>query len=83
MAGGQAGVPGWCTDLRPGGRFLGDAESMFLFVATDNALWHKWFNGTWSGWESLGGALSSGPMFLPGPPAPGCLCPGYRQRAVA
>jgi peptidoglycan hydrolase-like protein with peptidoglycan-binding domain len=29
---------------------------------TDNALWHKWWNGSvWSGWESLGGVLSSGP----------------------
>ena len=27
----------------------------------DNALWHRWYAGSWSAWESLGGALSSGP----------------------
>src|SRR5207245_478165 len=28
----------------------------------DNALYHKWWNGSaWSGWESLGGALASAP----------------------
>ena len=28
---------------------------------TDNALWHKWYDGHWSDWESLGGVLTSGP----------------------
>ena len=28
---------------------------------SDNALWHKWFDGQWSAWESLGGSLASGP----------------------
>ena len=28
---------------------------------TDNALYHKWYDGNWSGWESLGGMLTSGP----------------------
>ena len=29
---------------------------------TDNALWHKWWNGSrWSDWESLGGNLTSAP----------------------
>ncbi|MEH2385895.1 MAG: hypothetical protein V7K14_08975, partial [Nostoc sp.] len=33
-----------------------------VFVrGTDNALWHKWFDGGWSGWESLGGILTSSP----------------------
>ncbi|TQJ31153.1 matrixin family metalloprotease [Microbacterium sp. SLBN-146] len=33
-----------------------------LFVrGTDNALWHKWFNGGWSHWETLGGVLTSDP----------------------
>ena len=33
-----------------------------VFVrGTDNVLWHKWFQGGWSGWESLGGILTSGP----------------------
>ncbi|MGZ7187916.1 MAG: hypothetical protein ACXVIR_08750, partial [Halobacteriota archaeon] len=33
-----------------------------LFVqGTDNVLWHKSYTGTWSGWQSLGGALSSSP----------------------
>ena len=26
-----------------------------------DALWHKWWNGKWSGWESLGGVLTSAP----------------------
>lgn len=28
---------------------------------TDNALWHKFWNGAWSVWEFIGGALTSGP----------------------
>ena len=33
-----------------------------MFVrGTDNALWHRWFDGNWSGWESLGGVLMSDP----------------------
>jgi len=37
-----------------------------VFVrGTDNALWHKWYNGSWSGWESLGGTLNSGPGAVP------------------
>lgn len=27
----------------------------------DNALWHRWYSGSWSGWESLGGSLAGGP----------------------
>ncbi|MFF7872171.1 hypothetical protein ACFZCT_37885, partial [Streptomyces qaidamensis] len=27
----------------------------------DSAVWHKWFDGNWSGWESLGGTVSSAP----------------------
>ncbi len=27
----------------------------------DNALHHKWYDGSWSAWESLGGALTSDP----------------------
>ena len=33
-----------------------------VFVkGTDNALWHKWYQGGWSSWESLGGVLTSAP----------------------
>jgi hypothetical protein len=38
-----------------------------VFVrGTDNAIWHKWFDanpggGGWSGWESLGGNMTSDP----------------------
>jgi hypothetical protein len=39
---------------------------MEVFVrGTDNALWHIWQttpNGTWSGWASLGGVLTSDPI---------------------
>jgi len=28
---------------------------------TDNAMWHKWWNGQWSAWESLGGILTTAP----------------------
>jgi hypothetical protein len=27
----------------------------------DNALWHKWFDGAWRNWESLGGTITAGP----------------------
>ena len=30
-----------------------------VFVrGTDNALWHKWYQNSWSGWESLGGVIN-------------------------
>lgn len=34
-----------------------------VFVkGTDNALWHRWWDGSrWGGWESLGGILTSTP----------------------
>lgn len=34
-----------------------------VFVrGTDNAMWHKWWDGSaWRGWERLGGVLTSGP----------------------
>ncbi len=28
---------------------------------TNNHLWHKYYQGTWSAWEDLGGTLTSGP----------------------
>ena len=28
---------------------------------TDNALWHKWYDGGWLDWESLGGVIASDP----------------------
>lgn len=28
---------------------------------TDNALYHKWFDGSWHGYEGLGGTLGSDP----------------------
>ena len=35
------------------------AGRLDVFVrGTDSALWHKWFQGGWSGWESLGGRPS-------------------------
>ncbi|MEV7628842.1 hypothetical protein AB0O15_37955, partial [Actinoplanes sp. NPDC089786] len=33
-----------------------------VFVrGADGALWHKWYNGEWHDWESLGGELTSAP----------------------
>jgi hypothetical protein len=33
-----------------------------VFVrGTDNGLWHRWYWGGWSGWESFGGTLTWGP----------------------
>jgi hypothetical protein len=33
-----------------------------VFVrGTDSALWHRWYDGGWSGWERLGGTLTSAP----------------------
>ena len=39
------------------------ANRLDVFVrGLDNAMWHKWWNGSsWSDWENLGGALSSDP----------------------
>lgn len=36
-----------------------------LFVrGSDNALWHAWHDGSWHGWESLGGMLSYDPAAI-------------------
>ena len=39
------------------------ANRLDTFVrGTDNAMWHKWWNGSsWLGWEQLGGVLTSEP----------------------
>jgi hypothetical protein len=44
------------------------AGRLDVFVqGTDGALWHKLYNGTsWSGWESLGGKLTSSPAAVAG-----------------
>jgi len=63
---------GWSTWISLGGQLAAgtgpavaswSAGRLDVFVdGTDGALWHKWYNGTsWSGWESLGGQLTSAP----------------------
>src|SRR5947209_3610981 len=61
-----------------GGRFVGgpalasmNAAQLDLFVrGTDNALWHRRWNGsTWSNWESLGGQLTSDPSVVASGPS--------------
>ncbi len=38
------------------------ARRLDLFArGQDNALWHRWYENSWSPWESLGAVLSSGP----------------------
>ena len=32
-----------------------------FFTGSDSALWHAFFDGSWHGWESMGGNLASGP----------------------
>src|SRR6266487_3707025 len=43
-------------------------KSLDLFVTgTDNAVWHKWWDGaSWGGWESLGGSVFSVPTVVSG-----------------
>ena len=39
-----------------------DAGRLDLFAAgSDNQLIHRWYNGSWSGWEGLGGQLTADP----------------------
>ena len=38
------------------------ANRLDIFArGSDNAMWHKWWNGSWSDWENLGGSLTSDP----------------------
>jgi hypothetical protein len=60
-------IPGWVSlggtsNSSPGVASSG-ANAMDVFVrGTDNALWHRSWNGTtWSTWESLGGVLLADP----------------------
>ena len=45
---------------------------------TDNAMWHRWWDGgSWGGWESLGGIILSGPDCVAwGPNRLDCFAPG-------
>src|SRR4029078_4275610 len=55
------------------------AQRLDCFVrGTDNAMWHKWWNGSaWSGWEKLGGVLTSAPgAVLWGPKRDDTVLPG-------
>jgi hypothetical protein len=54
-----APTPGITSD--PGAVSWGSGRIDFFVRGGDNALWHKWWSGGWSGWESLGGAVGSGP----------------------
>lgn len=46
----------------PGAVSWGPNRIDVFIRGNDNALWHIDFNGTaWSGWENLGGSLTSGP----------------------
>jgi hypothetical protein len=59
LTSGPAAVSGiWEDSL--GGTLTKRIISVFV-RGTDNALWHKWFDGSWHDWESLGGVLTSGP----------------------
>ncbi len=51
--------PAVTIDRASGGLF---PEMHFLIRGTDQAIWHKWFDGgKWNDWESLGGVWTSGP----------------------
>jgi hypothetical protein len=49
-------------------------------VGTDSAMYHKWFDATWSGWESLGGTCTSDPAAVSsGPNRIDCFVRGTDQ----
>jgi hypothetical protein len=46
----------------PGACSWGSGRLDVFVQGTDGQLWHRWYTGTsWSGWESLGGKLTSSP----------------------
>jgi murein DD-endopeptidase MepM/ murein hydrolase activator NlpD len=43
------------------------ANRIDVFVrGSDDGLWHRWWSGGWSGWEPLGGVLTSSPTVASG-----------------
>lgn len=67
--------PGWSPlggwiNASPGAVSMDDSSTDVFVRGGDNALWHRWQRGgTWYGYESLGGSLTSGPAaasFNPG-----------------
>jgi len=57
----QLGIPRRHHHRRAGRQFWA-GERLDTFVkGADNALWHKWFAGGWSDWESLGGIIDNEP----------------------
>jgi hypothetical protein len=45
----------------PAASSWGSGRLDVFVVGTDLGLWHQGYNGAWSGWESLGGILTSSP----------------------
>jgi len=45
----------------PGAASWGHGRLDIVAQGTDNALWHKWFDGGWHEWESLGGEITADP----------------------
>jgi len=73
-------TPVWSGWASLGGQLIGGPDvaswapgRLDVFArGTDNALWHRWWNGLyWSHWESLGGTLTSDPTAVAR--APGVL----------
>ena len=56
----QAGEP-ICADSHPAAVSWSNGRIDTFVRGSDDALWHRWYDGGWSDWESLGGVLTSGP----------------------
>ncbi|MFE1664459.1 hypothetical protein [Microbacterium sp. P02] len=52
---------GGATNTGPGAASWGSGRLDVFAAGTDNAMWHKWFDGGWHEWESLGGIITSDP----------------------
>jgi len=56
------GLPGTLTIVgKPSAVSWGQGRIDLFVRASDNALWHNWYQSGWHSWESLGGTLASAP----------------------
>jgi peroxiredoxin len=55
------GLEGSAQGPAPAACSWGSGRADIFVQGTDGALWHKGYDGTWSGWQSLGGKLTSAP----------------------
>ena len=60
----------------------GNGRLDIFALGTNYALFHKWYQGGWSGWENLGGQLSTEPTAVSWEQPDRYFCPGHELEPI-